>query len=424
VLFLACGSVLAVPAKNVILMVADGAGFNMFNSASYYQHGELGHQVYDNFPVKLGCTTYSVNVGGYDTGKIWTDFEYAKKATDSAAAATALNTGVKTKNGKVCKDENDKNLVTLAQFADSLGKATGAVTSVEISHATPAGVWSHSKKRGSYKQITREMIYDTGLDVIMGAGHPRYNDNGTLLANDKWNGKYCGGIETYKELVSATTERDWVFIESKFDFRALANNKNPKFDRIIGLAQVFSTLQQKRTDTDKLNNNVPTLSMMAKAAINVLNKDEDGFYLMIEGGAVDWANHANDLQRAVAEQVDFNKAIEAVCDWVKKYSNWEETLLIITADHETGQIWGPNAGETNVKLPVNNGKGKLPSIKYLHGGHTNVLVPLYAIGNGSKRFNDLVDGTDPKAGQLWRFSGAYVDNTDVFTVMKDAITAK
>ena len=98
-------------------------------------------------------------------------------------------------------------------------------------------------------------------------------------------------------------------------------------------------------------------------------------------------------------------------------------MLIVTADHETGQIWGPEASDTNYQLPINNGKGELPSVKYFHGGHTNVLVPMYAIGAGSEKFEGLVDGRDERAGREWRFSGEYVDNTDIFAVMKDAITS-
>ena len=318
-LLLISSGALAAPAKNVILMIADGSGFNCYNAASYYQYGKLGSQVYDSFPVKLGCTTYSLGAGGYDPKKIWTDFQYARSATDSAAAATAFNTGVKTKNGKISKDQKNKNLVTFAQLADSKGKATGAVTSVEISHATPAAVWAHNESRYNYEQIANEIVYDTGLDVVMGAGHPRYNNDGDLLVNDAWDAKYCGGLDTYKDLAAATTKRDWVFIESKFDFQALANNRSPEFDRVLGLAQVNETLQMKRTDTDKLNDNVPALSTMTTAAINVLNKDKDGFYLMIEGGAVDWANHENNIERAIAEQVAFNKTVEAVVEKPRKF---------------------------------------------------------------------------------------------------------
>ncbi|MBN1457332.1 MAG: alkaline phosphatase [Sedimentisphaerales bacterium] len=422
-------TVFAAPAKNVILMISDGAGFNMFDSASYYQYGQLGRQIYDSFPIKLGCTTYSLDKQGrpvgYDQQKIWSDFKYARNVTDSAAAMTALNTGIKTINGRIGMDKKGECLVTFAQFADSLGKSIGTVSSVPFPHPTPAGVWAHNESRKNYSQIANEMIYHTGLDVIMGGGHPKYDGNGKLLSKTKWHPNYFGDMEAFDKIASGSY--GWTFIDSKFDFEALANNNNPEYERVLGVAQVSDTLQQGRSKGADYNINVPTLEVMARGAINVLAKDEDGFYLMVEGGAVDWANHGNDFERAVEEQVNFNKVVEAVVNWVNDRSNWNETLLIVTSDHECGQIWGPKAGpdsEIPFGLPENNGLGKLPSAKYFHDYHTNVLVPLFAIGNGSKKFNELIDDNDPKAADVWQFSGDYVDNTDIFTVMKNAITIK
>lgn len=429
----------ALPAKNVILMIADGAGFNTFACADYYQYGRLGEQPYDSFPVKLACTTFMINENDpqqyYDPNDCWADFNWAKGTagyknyTDSAAAATALNTGIKTLNGRLNVDKDGNYLITIAQIADSLGKTIGTVSTVQFSHATPAAVWSHNISRGNYEQIANEMIYNTGLDVIMGAGHPAYDNNGKLLPKNKWKTKFIGGLDTYNQLLNATTGQGWTFLDSKSDFKDLANNPLPAYDRLIAIAQAHETLQQKRSakDPDILNQNVPDLATMAAAAIKVLAKDPDGFYLMIEAGAVDWANHGKNLARAIEEQIDFNHAVEAVIEWVKHNSTFEETLLIVTADHQTGQLWGPNAGpgtNTPFDLPKNNGKGNLPDAKYFSGGHTNVLVPLYAIGNGSDKFKKLIDGTDLKAAKAWNFSGKYVDNTDVFTVIKAAITKK
>jgi alkaline phosphatase len=176
-----CPIASAAPAKNVILMISDGAGFNTFDCASYYQHGQRGKQVYDKFPIRLGCTTYSAdNQDGYEPDKFWSEFKYARKhPTDSAAAATALYTGAKTKNGRLCTDRDGKKLTTIAEFADSVGKSTGTISSVMFSHATPGAVWAHNDSRDEYEQIAREMICDSGLDVIMGCGHPRYDNNWT-----------------------------------------------------------------------------------------------------------------------------------------------------------------------------------------------------------------------------------------------------
>lgn len=420
----------AATAKNVILMITDGAGFNTYKCANFYQYGSPAAQPYDTFPVKLGCTTYALKKDrtpqGYDQKKAWSDFDYLKIATDSAAAATALNTGQKTRNRRIAIDKDGKKLKTFAQIVDSLGKATGVVTTVEISHATPAAVWAHNISRYNYEQIANEMIFDSGLDVIMGAGHPAFDNNAKPRDPKKYETKYLGGIDTFNILKNRDCDHKWKFIDARSEFLALANNNPPLPGRLIGVARCGETLQAERNGSEpgNLNKNVPDLSTMTKGALNVLNTDPDGFYLMIEAGAVDWANHDHNLPRAIEEMIDFNKAVQTVIDWVQKNSSWNETLLIVTSDHETGQLWGPNAGPEGTdqyQLPQNKGKGNYPSAKYFHSDHTNVLVPLFAIGPGSEKFAELIDGTDKKAATKWNFSGKYVDNTDIFTAMNNAI---
>ena len=96
--------------------------------------------------------------------------------------------------------------------------------------------------------------------------------------------------------------------------------------------------------TVPMNANVPDLATMTKGALNVLDANRKGFFLMVEGGAVDWASHANQPGRIIEEQVDFNEAVTAVCRWVRRNSSWDETLVIVTGDHETGYLWGPGSG--------------------------------------------------------------------------------
>ena len=164
---------------------------------------------------------------------------------------------------------------------------------------------------------------------------------------------------------------------------------------------------------------------VARAALNVLNRDPDGFAVIIEGGAVDWANHANQKGRMIEEQMDFNAAVAAVVDWVDTNSNWDETLLIVTADHETGYLWGSDSGpagsgkeRSNPRCfaPIrDNGTGVMPGMTYYSGGHTNSLVPLYAKGAGVDLF----------AHQTWDFDqvrGGYVNNTAIFDVMERTIS--
>ncbi len=149
---------------------------------------------------------------------------------------------------------------------------------------------------------------------------------------------------------------------------------------------------------------------MTKGALNVLDNDMDGFVLMIEGGAIDWASHANQTGRTIEEEMDFNEAVDAVIAWVQKNSNWGETLLIVTGDHETGDLWGPGSGIVNGTAKfapiVNNGKGNVPSVSWNSPEHTNQLIPLFVKGDASRFLRDYVRATDP-------IRGAYIDNTNL-----------
>jgi alkaline phosphatase len=183
---------------------------------------------------------------------------------------------------------------------------------------------------------------------------------------------------------------------------------------VVGIPRVAGTLQQDRTSADGNPNDdepgqtplletVPTLAEMARGALNVVDNDPDGFFLMVEGGAIDWAGGAQ-LGRMIEETMDFVAAIEAVAAWVDAHSNWNETLVVITADHETGYITGPGSDPdwTPVK---NNGKGKMPEVES-HGGHTNSLVPLFVRGLGAEAFEKAASHEDPKRGK-------YLDSTDI-----------
>jgi alkaline phosphatase len=144
----------------------------------------------------------------------------------------------------------------------------------------------------------------------------------------------------------------------------------------------------------------------------VLDGDPDGFFLMIEGGAVDWACHGNNSNRLIEEQVDFNEAVEAVCDWVEANGGWSQTLVIVTADHECGYLTGPGSGPgarsggATWQPLVDNGAGNMPGMQWNSGGHTNSLVPFYARGRGSRRFYLQRLGWD-------RVRGLYIDNTAI-----------
>ena len=154
---------------------------------------------------------------------------------------------------------------------------------------------------------------------------------------------------------------------------------------------------------------------MSLAALNVLDDDPDGFFLMIEGGAVDWAGHANQPGRVIEEQIAFDQAVRAVVDWVKTHSDWSETLLVITGDHETGYLTGPNSNPDWMPI-VNNGAGVLPGMEWHSGTHTNSLIPFFAYGVAVWQFYACADQLDPRRG-------AYLDNTEVGQVIHATLSA-
>lgn len=421
--------------KNIIVMISDGMGYNHAQATSFYRFGKAERQVYQRFPFRFAMSTFpgSDKMGappgdpcagwGYDPAQAWSDFNYVKICpTDSAAAATAMATGVKTYNAAIGLDLYGQRVKNVVEAAEEKGKSTGVVTSVPISHATPAGFVAHNLHRNNYAAIAQEMIYASPVDVIMGAGHPWYNNDG-ILQPSPISYSYVGGKSTWDELTAGIAGNDadgdgisdpWTLIQTRSEFQSLTIGPTPK--RVIGVAQVYSTLQQSRSGDAyappfavPFNLNVPTLVEMTLAALNILDNDPDGLFLMVEGGAVDWASHANQPGRMIEEQIDFDLAVEAVVDWVQANSNWGETLLIVTGDHETGYLLGPGSNPDWMPI-VNNGAGVLPGMQFFSTDHTNSLVPFYAKGDDARWFTRHADQIDPRRGP-------YLDNTAIAKVI-------
>nr|WP_281381955.1 alkaline phosphatase [Nocardiopsis mwathae] len=414
--------------KNVIFLIGDGMGYNQVDAGSLYENGtsfnqvrvdpetgKIEHepgtasQVYENFPVRLGMATYQ-HRNGYEPDKAWGDFAWVlKNPPDSAATATAMATGVRTYNGAIGLDPDRLPVRNLTERAQELGKASGVVTSVQFSHATPAAFVAHNESRGNYRQIAREMVWEHELDVLMGAGHPYFDDDGQ--ARDTPDFRYIDEA-TYEAAVSGATGH--TFIEKAGDFADLADAFDPP-ERVFGLPQVARTLQFHRSGPDRDADGtpvegaepytapelrtVPSLAEMASGALNVLDNASDrGMFLMVEGGAIDWGGHGNEMGRMIEEQLAFNEAIETVVDWVERESSWQETLVVVTADHETGYLAGPGAGADTGWTPLRGEAGGLPEHSWHTGGHTNSLVPLYAKGPGASRIDHHARHTDPVRG--------------------------
>lgn len=434
---------------NVILFISDGASWGTVDMASYWEFGEKGRQPYDDFSVKLGMTTepFSDPQQTYDPEAAWDTtptgdgdfFEGYKRikqgATDSAAAGTALATGVKTTNGRISSDPDGNPLPFITQDMKASGRSTGVVSSVGFSHATPAVFGAQNVSRNDNHAIAHQMINEGTLDLIMGGGNPNYDDNAQRLATPEFNW---------------LSEEDWsalnapgapmTLIESTSDFEALADGSLEIDGRLIGLPQAGATLQANRdpftTPLDsnapgspnlgfpighELLPNVPTLATMTAGALNHLGKDDDGLFLMVEGGAVDWMAHANATGRVIEEQIDFNRAVGTAVDWVMANSSWDETLMIVLTDHGNGAPMGPNSDTIPFQPIENNGQGVLPSVLWHSDNHTTENTLLWANGAGSEAFLSMVVGEDPFLTSVLGFNdGRYIDITGVNPAIREA----
>ena len=432
--------------KNIIIFVSDGMGFNHIKATNYYQFGEAKAQIFEQddwtrfamatyssvMRVRDGDTIYS---GGYNPQQASTDPQYiTRDATDSGAAGTALSTGKKTYNGSIGIGIYGDTLIHMSQAAKALGKATGIITSVQLSHATPASFIAHNEHRNNYTDIAKYILFHSQANVIMGAGNPDFDNNGQPAEN---NPQFVGGNEIW-EMLKANDGRTvfetpegtfyvqdatgdglpdpWTLIQTREEFQEMA--EGPQTSRVLGVPQIHSTLQQGRTQTEDhilpfqtpMNENVATLEEMTRAAINVLSQNPNGFFAMVEGGAVDWASHDNNSARMIEEQIDFNNSVNAAIEWVETYSNWDETLIIVTSDHECGYLTGPGEPDPIYPTVTNNGKGNLPGMDWHSGGHTNVLVPFFAKGPGAQYFKLMAREHDP-------VYGPFIQNTDIASLV-------
>jgi len=404
--------------RDVILMIADGCGFAHAEAASHHATGQPRSQVYWTFPVALAMSTHPAG-GSYDPERAWNDAGWLhERVTDSAAAITAMTTGVKTHNRRLAVGPDGEVLPTLAEAFERTGRATGVVSSVLITHATPAGFAVSHPDRNEYEAIGTKMLLGSTLDVIMGPGHPTYDNDGLLRRDPRY--RFVGGERTWRAVLAGEVATDadgdgqadpWAVLETPAALAALRAQAAPPA-RVLAIPRVHETLQSKRGGDQQADAyavpftpGLPTLAELSLAALHVLEQDPDGFAVMIEGGAVDWAGHDRQPGRLIEEQHDFDAAVAAVVQWVDDRGAWDRTLLVVSSDHECGHVCGPDDGSA---LPPVRGRGAgaMPEFTIRSGQHTNALVPLFARGVGASALLELADGRDP-------VRGAYLDNTDL-----------
>lgn len=464
------------PARNVILMIADGGGYGSWDALDMYEGrwDEENQRSTSGFFNGEDWIRLSKSGASYEKGSgrmrtynvrrarsevpvafpdLFRGYRWLRQtASDSAATATHMLTGRKTRDGSINVDHRGASMTTLSELAGRDGMAVGVVTTVQWSHATSAAAaGAHTRSRREYETIAREMLDAPYLKVLMGAGHPDYDFCGDVLEFPYY--LYVGGEQRWLSIRDEQSD-GWTLIDDPSEFRSLAQTGavfGERPDRVLGTVKSLGTLQQLRPvagdrevcstgrhptpdipdleaaiehhrmlceDLEPLADppaeGVPDLPTMVTAALRFLEAEEKGFFLTIEGGAVDWAMHANQMERMIEEMIDFRDAIEAVMRWIEDQpGGWSRNLLVITADHDL-MLFGPDAHEVPFQPIRSCGPGRLPAHFWLGHDHANRVVPLYLRGAGATEALEFIAGEDPDRG-------AFVDDTAVFHVMRRAL---
>jgi alkaline phosphatase len=326
--------------RNVIILIGDGMGFEQVKAAGVYQNGVAGSLAFEALPYTGELTTYSADY----------------PAPDSAAAGTAMATGVKVNDGVVSMayPGDGRELETSLEFFKARCKSTGLVTTVYATHATPATFGAHEPSRDNLSQIAQAYLNQTRPNVILAGGGNGLSPSSAAAAG------YT--VVTTRAQMQALDTETATMVSGQFSTGVFAY----EYDYAIGQSTFFDTY--------------PHLSEMTQTALDILDNDPDGFFLMIEGGLIDYAGHDNGLPANIYETLEFEAAFQTVADWAAART---DTLVIVTADHETGGL----------TVLQNNGQGNWPTVSWSTTDHTAANVPIYAWGPNAEMVGGVMDNT-------------------------------
>lgn len=317
--------------KNIILLIGDGMGLSQVSSAIYYK--KEGKPNFERF--------HTIGLSKTSSG--------SDLVTDSAAGATVFSAGVKTYNGAIGVNMDTIAVPTIVEQLSARGFSTGIVASSSIQHATPASFYAHVKHRRLYEEIS-EFVPNSGVDFFAGGGLKFFIDR-----KDKRN------------LLDQVRNAGYTVITDKLP------RKNVAGKELILLAQDgMPKMSEGRGDF---------LPQATELALQKLSKNEKGFFLMVEGSQIDWGGHDNDAEYLIEELLDFDKTIGVALDFAK---NNGETLVIVTADHETGGFTLATDGSNYNRIKPT----------FSTTGHSGTMVPVFAEGPGASMFNGIYESNE------------------------------
>lgn len=319
------------PPRNIILMIGDGMGVA---------------QVYAGYTARLE----QLNMAQFPVSGLVKTNSNDNYVTDSGAGGTAFSTGFKTNNGYIAIGPNGDTLETILQKAEKKGLATGLVATSAITHATPASFIAHCVNRGDYEVIALDFL-KTDIDLFIGGGYAHFSKRSDSL-----------------NLIDSLLSKGY------FVARDLRDVDVPTVSK---LAALLADGHLPRVSAGRGE----MLSDASAMAVKLLKRNKKGFFLMIEGSQIDWGGHDNNLDYVIEETVDFDNAVGKILEFARKD---KETLVLVTADHETGGL-GLTGGDLKT--------GKVEA-GFIHKEHTGMFVPIFAYGPGAHYFTGIMDNTD------------------------------
>ncbi len=355
---------------NVILVIGDGMGIN-----------QMSFPIYENVAKRSKEKTYFekiMNEGA--TGLVLTN-PHNSIVTGSAASGTAFACGSKTLIGMLGLDYEGKRLTSILDVAQSKGKSTGLITEANITDATPAAFYAHQIRRGEQAAIAKELIMENNIDVIFGGGGYFFIPKGTKFSENKEFADINSELDAKSkrkddlDLIKEAKGKNYTIINTKKELLKLDN----KTEKVLG---VFSARGINAViDRDDEQTGEPSLVEMADKGIKILSKNKKGFFLMIEAARIDWESHDNDAGSVYKAAKEMNKVLKVCYDFYSK--NKKKTIIVFTADHETGGLGISYTRYKNgkrIETPFSNGKkhsttlNTLPFEEYLKIGQQKKSV--------------------------------------------------
>lgn len=456
--------------KNIIIIVNDGGGYTVYDATRMYlgkplvtDGAKFAKTSVSTYPLRIDTVLPGSKVQDpnlvYSSAKFWDTvpvvgnsvitgytaypagfrgYEWSRLAhPDSGNTASSLANGIKSYNNAINVDGAGDPQITITDLIDAakkVGKGAGVVSTVQFGDATPAALGgAHNITRANRPAIADEMFSTGKLDVIGGTGNPDFDDNGLArAANYSWITSALWADLNNNTNLSGKNPEKFKLLQDRAAIEAISDKKVKPPLKLAMIIKGDNSAQFNRTLTgaptayepfqDAFKTNVPSLEKLTLAALNVLDQNGRGFYLMAEEGAVDRAEHGNNTGRMIEGMIDSNNTVQAVINWVNRKdtaATWENTLMIVTADHDH-LLYGPDAATVPFQALQDKGAGKTPGNRWFGPNHGTGLVPLYAYGKGAASVTALatkLDAYTDAQGRNWGY-GLYVDQTELGEVLK------